>query len=460
MKSRKVVVRTVIAVIVAAGVYGLAHWWWVGRGGTETAEAAIETAEVIRGPIQQLVECTGKVVSNLDVEIKCRASGEVIKLPFDISDSVKKGDLLLELDPVDQQRVVQQNEAALSASKARLEQAKSTLVAAEKNLVADKQMAGASIESAKARSTEFTAKAKREEELMAKKYSSAEGMETARTSAVQAAQDLKTAQAQILALDAQEVDLETKRQQINLAKAEVDADTIALQLAQRQLGYCSVYAPIDGVVSSRLAQIGQIISSGISNVGGGTAVLTISDLSRMYILASVDEANIGFVQIGQDVDVTADSFPRKKFRGKVDRIAAKGVNLQNVVTFEVRVEVLSDNKAMLKPEMTTNVTIIIADKPEAILVPSGAIAREKGETFVTLASVLGGKGEKVPVQVGISNPEHIEITSGPEVGTKIIVQKEELDSRWRGGNDSSRQRMMMMRMGGGGSSSGGGGRGR
>jgi len=377
----------------------------------------------------------------------------VIKLPFDISAPVKKGDLLLELDPVDQERLVQQSQAALSASEARLAQAKSTLASAQQSLIADRQKASAAVQAAEVRATDATSKAQREEQLLEKKYSSQEGVETAQTTAAQAQQDLKTSKAQIESLKALELDLETKRQQIKLAEAQVESDTIALSLAKRQLGYTQVFSPIDGVVSDRKVQIGQIISSGISNVGGGTTVLTLSDLSHIYILASVDETNIGLVKVGQEAEITVESFPDILFKGKVDRIATKGLSVSNVVTLEVRVEVVSDNKTMLKLAMTTDVRILIADKSDILMVPGNAIVRKKGEAFVTLAKPDGTPGELKPVVLGISDNNNTEIVSGVDENTTVIVQNSEADSKWNAGSpaqDDARRRMMMMRTIGGG----------
>ncbi len=297
----------------------------------------------------------------------------------------------------------------------------------------DGQKANAALQSAKARAADASAKAKREEELLEKKYTSPENVETARTTAVQAEQDVLTAQAAIEGLKTQKIDLETKLQQICLSKADVDSDQIALDLAKRQLGYTKVFAPIDGVISDRKIQIGQIISSGISNVGGGTTALMLSDLSRIYILASVDESDIGEVQLGQTADITADAYPRKQFTGKVDRIAAKGVNTQNVVTFEVRVEVLSEDKLMLKPEMTANVSILVAEATDTLLAPAGAIFRDKGDMFVSLQKPDGTIEEKHPVQVGITDLMQTQILSGLQEGDKVVIQSTEADSRWRAG---------------------------
>lgn len=451
MKRRKSLVRWIIAAAILVAVIAGIRWWMQEKSASEASPTPITIAKVERGPLRQVVRSTGRVVSNLDVEIKCRASGEIVKLPFDVSDSVSKGDLLVELDPKDQQRVVQQSEAALSASKARLAQAQATLRTAEMSLEAERMRVQAGLQAAEARALDAESKAKREEQLLEKKFSSPEGLETAQTTAIQARQEVKTAQAQLEALKAQEADLETLRQQIKLAEAQVEADTIALSLAKLQLDYTSVYAPIDGVVSARDVQIGQIISSGISNVGGGTTVMVLSDLSRIFILAAVDESDIGYVQIGQAAEITADSYPGKPFEGRVDRIATKGINLQNVVTFEVRIEVTSENKDLLKPEMTTNVDIVIADKPDVLLVPVTALHREKGKMYVEVAKAM--ENERRPVEVGITDGLNTEILSGIEEGESIVVQSVEADSRWRAADDgrnTARQRMFMMRTMGGG----------
>lgn len=210
-------------VLVIGALAGGVYWWRISHATIpDTAQAEQMVEQIERGSIRQSVQCTGRVVSNLDVEIKCRASGQVIKIPFDISDHVKKDDLLLELDPVDQERQVQQAEASLAASKARLAQAQVALLTAEKNIVVDGQKANAALQSAKARAADASAKAKREEELLEKKYTSPENVETARTTAVQAEQDVLTAQAAIEGLKTQKIDLETKLQQICLSKADVD----------------------------------------------------------------------------------------------------------------------------------------------------------------------------------------------------------------------------------------------
>src|SRR6185369_13545868 len=82
--------------------------------------------------------------------------------------------------------------------------------------------------------------------------------------------------------------------------------------------------------------------SALTNVGGGTTIMTVSDVSRIFIIASVDEAEIGKVKVGQPVNITADAFPNRRFYGVVTRIDEKGVNVSNVVTYGVDIEVLGE----------------------------------------------------------------------------------------------------------------------
>jgi len=158
--------------------------------------------------------------------------------------------------------------------------------------------------------------------------------------------------------------------------------------------------------------------------------MVLSDLSRLFILASVDESDIGKVELGQKVIITADAFPGKRFFGKIDRIATKGINVSNVVTFEVKIEVRGRNRSLLKPEMTANVEIIVAEKEDVMMVPSEVVLYKKGGHFVRVKKDDGSIEER-PVQSGISNGVDIEITKGLSLDDTIIYRKGEARSRWR-----------------------------
>jgi HlyD family secretion protein len=415
-----------IVVLIGGGVWVSLSW-----GGAKNPTAKPTLAQVTRGDIRLAVACTGRVASNLDVDIKCKASGEIVKLPFDISDKVKKDDLLMELDPVDEQRNFRLAEVGLSASQAKLIVAQQNLAIAESTLATDRKRAEATLQSAQVSAADARAKADRMKQLLAKQLSSQEETDTAETTAAQAESALTAAEVAMDVLTTEEQALELKRQDVVLAQTQVESDTIAKTQTEDRLHDTKVVAPMDGVVVARDVQIGQIIASAVSNVGGGTTILTLSDLSHIFVLASVDESEIGKVAEDQQATITADAYPGKRFTGKVVRIATRGVNSSNVVTFEVKIEVISENRDLLKPEMTTNVEIVAAEKNDVLTVPADAVLRKGRKQTATV--VKGGKNEDRTVEVGITDSTNTEIISGLTEGETVVVHKGAADSRWNAG---------------------------
>jgi HlyD family secretion protein len=176
----------------------------------------------------------------------------------------------------------------------------------------------------------------------------------------------------IIAIDElkqQALAVEYKRQAVKTAEAQLQNDQVTLDSQKQQLAYTTVNAPIDGVVSALNIQKGAIVASGTGGFSGGTTILTLSDLSHIFVTATVDESDIGVVQVGQAARITVASFPGRTFAGRVTRIATTGVNTSNVVTFEVKVEVLDEHKDLLRPQMTGNVTIIQAQRNNVLTLP-------------------------------------------------------------------------------------------
>ncbi len=422
--TMKIIVPICIGVAIAAGGGG----YLVFGGSSKPAEAAVSKAKVEKGPLRMSIAANGRVVSNLDVDIKCKASGEIIELPFDVSDPVKKGELIVRLDPNDEQRQVTQAQLSLQASKAKLETAKTNLEVARLTLKTDRMRAESALKSAESRADDAKAKADRMKQLLDKQLSSQEDYDTAQTAAVQAVSDMEGARTKMDELKTQEQALALREQDVMMAQTEVESDRNALNIAHDRLNDCTVLSPMDGVVTARAVQTGQIISSGISNVGGGTTVLTLSDLSKIFVIAAVHESDIGKVQVGQPVTITADAFPDRRFRGQVVRITTRGVNISNVVTFEVKIEVTSKDKILLMPEMTTNVEIIAADKDSVLLVPVEAISRKAGKTSVSVARLTGNEDREV--KLGISDGIRTEVISGLNEGEEVVLRKTAADSRW------------------------------
>lgn len=422
-----VVLLAVLGAIGGGGAYAYNRY--------QTAEAAatqptVKTTAVVVGDVAKHIESSGKVVSNLDVDIKCRASGEIVKLPFDISDKVKAGDLLCQLDPTDMQLSVRLAEATVAQAAARVAQAKANLAQAEQNLVTTRSRTASALESAKVRAVNARAKADRQKQLVAQQLGSQEEYETAETDAASALADQRAAEVAVEELKQQEIALDSKRQDVALAEAQLAADQIQLDTQKQNLGYTTVTAPMDGVVSAMTVQKGVIVASGTSNVSGGTTILTLSDLSHVFVTATVDESDIGGVKVGQKARIGVDSFPGRTFQGKVVRVAVKGVNASNVVTFEVKVEVLDDKKDLLKPEMTGNVTIVQDERKGVLTLPPDAVTRqgERG-AFVTIA----GTNEKRPVKLGLAGTDAIEILEGLKEGESVVLTGDDSASKFKAG---------------------------
>ena len=210
-------------------------------------------------------------------------------------------------------RNLEKAQASLEAATAQLNHAKQDLVIAENQLVTTRLNIQAEISSAKATWEDEESKAKREEQLYKKKLSSQEELDTQRAEATRA----KAAYEQTLVkqeeLKTQELELGLKRQAVQMEESRVRSARIDLEIARQRLQDTRILSPMDGTVTSRDVQIGQIISSGINNIGGGTTILTLSDLSRIFIIASVDESDIGKVKLGQKAKITVDSYPDALF---------------------------------------------------------------------------------------------------------------------------------------------------
>ncbi|MDX1920359.1 MAG: efflux RND transporter periplasmic adaptor subunit [Candidatus Caenarcaniphilales bacterium] len=430
--KKTILIGSLILLVLA----GFAFSFWKKQQAEKEKNKNITIETVKRDSLTEIVAANGRVVPNFEVEIKPKASGKIIRLPYDISDKVKEGDLLVQLDPIDETRQVTQAEASLSSLESKLSQARLNSKISQLNLQTEIEKAKANISAAETKAKEAEAKFNRQKKLFDQDFISKEEFEISTTEQAQAASNLQTSKVRLKELKTEELNLKVQQEEVQAAKSNIDSSRIGLLNAQQRLSETKIFSPIAGVVTSRPAQIGLIVSSGINNVSGGTVLMTVADLSEIFTIASVDESDIGKIKLDQKVKVTADSFPGEEFEGKVVQIGTKGLNEANVVTFDVKILMLGIAKEKLKPEMTTNVEIIIEDKDDVLLVPVEAVIKRNDRDFVKLAEgnkKSGGKKPKLKlVKTGITDGERIEIVAGLEEGQKIILQSKQPDkSRWK-----------------------------
>jgi len=157
-----------------------------------------------------------------------------------------------------------------------------------------------------------------------------------------------------------------------------------------------------------------VITAGTAQ--GGQTLLTLADLSRLFIRVKVDEADVAKLRPGQSVAITADALLGQKFTGKVLRVAPQGKVESNVTVFEVVVEVGKEGLGHLRPMLTANVVIHVDDVKDALLLPRRAIQQRGAKYVVTVE----GKGEQ-PVEVGLADDRQVQIKSGIEAGARVVV---------------------------------------
>ena len=223
------------------------------------------------------------------------------------------------------------------------------------------------------------------------------------------------------------------------AKSTYDQSKAALAKAQRNLSYTTITSPIDGVVTSREVEAGQTVASGFETP---TLFTIAADLTKMQVVADVDEADIAGVKDSARVTFTVDAYPNDVFEGRVKQIRLGSTNStssstsstsETVVTYEV--VITADNPDLkLKPRLTANVTIFTDTRENVLVVPNKALR------FTPDKKLAGGKAikdcnsqKKVwtmdatsiiahPVKTGMSDGSNTEIVSGISEGTEIITE--------------------------------------
>ena len=171
-----------------------------------------------KGDLRVVVETTGQVVPNQEVEIKCKASGEIIKLPVDISDSVQVGDLLVQLDTDNEERQLKQNEVNLQISKARLQKAQLELEIAEESLKTEELRAKSTLDTVRIKVQEAEARFKRQVELNEQKLTTPEELERARSASAQAKTDLISAEARVADLKSRGFQIKSRIEDVRIAE--------------------------------------------------------------------------------------------------------------------------------------------------------------------------------------------------------------------------------------------------
>jgi len=321
MKSKVVIGGGVAVILLAAGLY---FGFGSGRTPPGKGEPTQRAVQVSRGDLELTVSADGIIQPINKVEIKSKASGQILEMNFVEGQAVKKGDLLIALDQ--------------TTARNDFDQAKADLELAEATLLQQQNSD------------------RRSEELAAKGLISQQDRDAARVDFVRAKSSLVKAKA-------------------------------ALSSAEERLRDTRIHAPISGVILTKAVEVGQIISSGVSNVGGGTILATLANMDEVYVEVNVDEVDIGRVGVDQTVTVTADAFPDNRYPGEVIRISPQGTTQQNVTVFPVLVQV-QNRGGRLKAGMSASADIEIFRKTDVLLLPNETLTDPRSPQGRTLLAEL------------------------------------------------------------------------
>ena len=292
------------------------------------------TTQADRGDLREVVEATGTINSVIMVQVGSQVSGTISRLFVDFNSRVKKGQVVAQIDPSLFQGAVLQAKGDLANAEANVASAKANL--------------------AKTKATEIQTKADYERTvgLVNESVMSQQQLDLAKANHDSALAAVSAAEAQV-----------------TQAIAQVEQKEAALTVAQTNLDYTTIHAPIDGTVIARNVDVGQTVAASLQ---APTLFTIAQDLTKMQVYASTDESDVGMIKKGQVVSFKVDAFPRDTFSGRVSQIRMNATTVQNVVTYNTVID-FDNPELKLFPGMTAYITIPVASTSNVLRVPNGAL---------------------------------------------------------------------------------------
>ena len=380
--------------------------------------ADYEFKPVIRKDIYQKVLATGTVTLKTGAEVKigARISGQLEKLMVKIGDIVRAGDMIATIEHEDLLARVAQFTADLKAEEARLKKIKE-----EGPLEINKLKAGLE---------ELNVQISLAQKMLSRNQALRKKGIVSESVVDEADERLLVLNAQINLVE-EEIKLEEVRLQndIRLQDAKVEKAVANILEEETQLSYATITAPIDGVVAFVSTQEGETVVASMS----APTFVTLIDLKKIEVTAFVDETDIGKIQERQKVKFTVDAFPKKFFDAEIREIRPKAVIKDNVVNYEVMLEISKKNISLLRPEMTANIVVTTGVHENVLVVPRGAVKRSGKKSFAVMN--MGVTLSEKLIELGWRDGDAQEVISGlsdgDQVGILIKPKKKKRDRRRR-----------------------------
>ena len=420
--KRKNLFITIGVVAVAAAVIGANLYFKKDKG------VVVQTEAIKSRDLEAIVSASGKIQAERTVNVSSDTVGRVVNLAVNEGDRVKKGQFLLQIDPKTLRSRVDNGAASLKAAETTLDQMKQSAETARAQLELARQ------------------NLKRQQELWSQQLTTRESLD-------KALNDVKVA----------ESSLSERDKTANAQSSRIEQERANLDSARYDLSKVRIESPIDGIVTARTIQEGEMVMIGTMN-NAGTVLMTLADMSTIQAEIEVDETNIPSVQIGQKAKVSIDAIPDKTFKGHVTEIgnspivtSTAGSAGTQATNFKVKV-VLDEDVPNVRPGFTCTADITTATRENVVSVPIPAVAvrelvydangqvirapktdNNRHRTMETVASaqelkpgqtrketegvfvVRNGKAEFVPIKMGIAGDKYFEVTSGLKDADQVIT---------------------------------------
>jgi len=449
--KKKLIISVIILVVLIGG------YEWLASRRMHISALAGKIEVVKRGDLTVRISAGGRIRPAAVAKIKGKASGEVLAVPFEEGQMVEKGELIVQLDKRDEERRRDQAETDVQRANHAFKRAE---LAKKESENAGINLAKAHVSQADARLMRATVDLGRLERASEQGAASPQELRYAEAAKKEAVAALQAANAELaqaeIAPQLAQLDIDTALQAIANANK-------VLEEAEQRLEETEVISPIDGMVLKRHVVVGEVVQSGVNSLTGGTVLIEIADVSDLYAMANVDEADIGLVRdlappearpgptatqpvtkpaemvelpegmidMSQTVRITIESFPDEEFFGVIERISPQSEIVQAIATFKVAIRITSDNRSKLIGLLDTHAEATFTSRSviDKLLVPYEAVYKDPNSdnygVYVTVPKSDGSNDKKPEFRkcrLGMTDGVLYEVIEGIGEGEEVYVR--------------------------------------
>lgn len=396
-----------IVVVIVLSIVGFFGWEQVTASGATTIRA--QTAIVQRGSLIATVSAAGNVFAPKNASLSFQTSGKVTQVNVQLGDRVKAGQLLMRLDTTDQQFALKKAQATLAGAQASYDNAKAKNGQNTNQLFVAKAALAKSLATLQQAQADYNGVASRNDSISNQK-----------ASALQAA----TSDYQIALANFNLTTATINDSALKTAQANLDSAQVAVEQTQLELENTKIVAPFDGTVAAVNYNVGDTTGSGTgtsSGMGAGTGqvALVLTDTSALQVQAMFAEVDVAKVKVGQSAQMTLDALPGNTYHAQVSAIAPIAMITSGVVDYTIYFY-LKNPDDTIKPGMTANMSVVVDQRDNVLLIPMRAVRSQENQKLVT-ASYKGDQ-ISIPIETGLSSDTQIEVTHGLKEGDEVVLQ--------------------------------------